>query len=116
MVEQPLKQGAIYLAKLNPSKTGEIGKVRPVVILTQAIFLPFVPAVFVCPLSSKSEKALSGLHLKIPAREHLLKESFTLIEHCRSISRERIIPAPLAHLTQEEVEKIKFHLNLMIGY
>lgn len=50
-----LTRGGIYLAKLNPAKLSEVGKVRPVIILNcQKILDSQPPIVFICPLSSKS--------------------------------------------------------------
>lgn len=110
-----LTQGGIYLAKLDPAKHAEIGKIRPVTILTAAVFLNIHPSlVFVCPISSKSYPEFSGLHIELPAREHLQKKSFAVIEQCRSISTHRITSAKLAQLTQHELLSILSRLQRML--
>ena len=64
MVEQEiLNRGGIYLAKLDPTKKNEVGKIRPVIILnSQTILNTSPPIIFICPLSSKSQPEFSELH------------------------------------------------------
>ncbi len=112
-----LTQGGIYLAKLNPSKKGEVGKVRPVVVLTNQIILDSEPPIiFVCPLSSQSHKKFASLHIEIPARDSLSTLSYALVEHCRAISHQRIATHRLAQLQHREVVDIIQRLNTLIDY
>lgn len=109
MVEEKIKltQGGVYLAKLDPAKHAEIGKIRPVVILTATIILEVLPNIlFVCPLSSYSGSQFNALHIKLPPRDNLQKMSFALIEHCRAISIKRITIPRLAQLTITEMAAI----------
>lgn len=107
-----LTQGGIYLAKLDPAKYPEIGKIRPVIIITTTLFLNINPSVaLVCPVSSKSYPDLSGLHVELAPRDNLRKKSFALIEHCRSVAIQRITSAKLAQLTHAELSKILSHLQ-----
>lgn len=109
-------QGGIYLASLDPAKQAEIGKIRPVVILTTTVFLNIYPSlVFVCPISSKSYPEFSGLHVELPARANLQKNSFAVIEQCRSISAHRITSAKLAQLTHHELSSILSRVQRMVG-
>lgn len=65
-----LTYGGIYLSRLDPVQGAEVGKLRPVVILTEQSLLDVGPPhVFVCPLSSRSDPAYQALHLRIEPRE-----------------------------------------------
>ena len=109
-------RGGIYLARLDPAKGAEIGKLRPVVLLTDQDLLDVEPPhVFICPLSSRSEPAYAALHIKLSARDNLHAESYALAEHCRSISILRLQPERLAQLDPDEVKQIIHKLQRLIG-
>ena len=117
MEEKNLTQGGIYLAKLNPAKISEVGKVRPVIILTSQRILDISPPViFICPLSSKSHSDFGNIHLRLKARDHLEVESFALIEHCRAIGITRIIPSQIACVSNIELKNIIFRLNSLLEF
>lgn len=111
-----LTRGGIYLARLDPAKGAEIGKLRPVVLLTDQDLLDIRPPhLFICPLSSRSEQAYEALHVALPARDNLHVESYALVEHCRSISIQRIQSERLAQLDPGEVKLIIHKLQRLIG-
>ena len=63
---ETLTRGGVYLGKLNPAKHNEIGKVRPVIILNSQLILDSAPPIiFICPLSSQSQKEFSNLHYEV---------------------------------------------------
>lgn len=118
MVDQVkiLTRGGVYLAKLNPAKQEEVGKVRPVIVLNAKRILDSVPPiVFVCPLSSRSEPEFSNLHLELPARDNLQVTSHALVEHCRAITVGRLIYPRLAQLTTNELSSILYKLQRLLG-
>lgn len=111
-----LTRGGVYLARLDPAKGAEVGKLRPVVLLNDDKLLEVEPPhVFVCPLSSRSEPAYAALHLALSARDNLRAKSFALVEHCRAISIRRLLEERLAQLTMGEVNEIARRLQRMIG-
>lgn len=111
-----LTRGGVYLARLNPIKGAEIGKLRPVVLLTDQDILDIKPPhVFICPLSSRSEQAYQALHVKLSVRDNLHVESYALTEHCRSISIRRIQSERLAQLDPDEIKEIIHKLQRLIG-
>lgn len=111
-----LSRGGVYLAKLNPAKATEIGKVRPVVILnSQAILNSVPPIIFICPLSSQSQPEFSSLHFELNVRDNLKVKSYALIEHCRSIAISRIIYPRIAQITSSEIENILHKLQRLVG-
>lgn len=112
-----LTQGGVYLAKLNPTKKGEAGKVWPIVVLTNQIILDSEPPIiFVCPLSSQSHKKFTSLHIEIPARDSLTVVSYALVEHCRAVSYQRISSHRLAQLQHREIKDIIQRLNIFVDY
>lgn len=115
--EEILTQGGVYLAKLDPSKAAEVGKIRPVVILnSQAILDITPPTIFVCPLSSQSQPEFNSLHVRLPARDNLKVVSYALVEHCRSITIRRIIYPRLAQLTSAELLLVLHRLQRLVGF
>lgn len=113
---EKLIRGGIYLVRLDPAKGAEIGKLRPVIVLTdQTLLNATPPLVFVCPLSSRSDPAFAALHLALPARDGIHRPSFALAEHCRAISRSRILSERLGQATDEELANLVHRLTLMVG-
>lgn len=110
-----LQQAGVYLAQLEPKKGLEIGKKRPVILMTSQILLDkSPPLVFVCPLSSQS-RSFKSLHIEIQARDSLLKKSYALVEHMRAISTKRIDnQRRLTLISNEEYRKISERLHYMI--
>ena len=115
-VVTPLTRGGIYLARLDPAKHVEVGKIRPVVVLTAQLILNTSPEIlFICPLSSQSYPEFRALHIELPPRDSLLKTSYALVEHCRSISLKRLSATRLAQLTSEEILLVITRLQRLLG-
>lgn len=110
-------RGDVVLARLNPNQGAEIGKIRPVVILTQtALIQAGLPMVMVVPLTTQFWPTLKAFRIEIPARERLLKPSYAVLEQARSIDKNRIQPDVLTRLTQQELKEIDSKLKLMLGF
>jgi len=111
-----LSRGSIYLARLDPAQGAEIGKLRPVVVLTaQELLHVQPPHLFICPLSSRSKAAYAALHVSIAPRDNLRVESYALTEHCRSISIRRLQSERLAQLDASEIAAIIHKLQRLLG-
>ena len=109
-------RGGIYLAKLNPAKDVEIGKVRPVIILNSQVILNSTPPIiFICPLSSQSQLEFTNLHYELNPRDSLKVKSYALTEHCRSISLNRIIHPRIGQVTEFELDSILHKLQRLVG-
>jgi mRNA interferase MazF len=107
----------VYLARLDPAKGAEVGKLRPVVVLTdQALLDVSPPHVFVCPLSGQSEAEYQALHVSLPARDSLKVSSYALVEHCRAISIRRLQSDRLAKLEIDEMNEIIRRLHRLVGW
>jgi mRNA interferase MazF len=112
-----LTRGGVFLARLDPVKGAEIGKLRPVVVLSADEILEVdSPLLFICPLSSRSDKAFEALHIPISPRDSLRIESYALVEHCRAISRSRLAEQRIAQLTHTELEAILHRLKRLVGF
>jgi len=112
-----LTRGGVYLARLDPAKGAEVGKLRPVVVLTDQSLLDVSPPhVFVCPLSGRSDPDYQVLHLSLPARDGLKVESYALVEHCRAISIRRLQSERLATLEIDEINEIIRRLHRLVGW
>ena len=111
-----LTRGGVYLARLDPAKGAEVGKLRPVVVLTDQTLLDVSPPhVFVCPLSGRSAAEYQALHVTLPARDSLKVNSYALVEHCRSISIRRLQSERLAKLEIDEINEIIRRLLRLVG-
>ena len=77
--EEILTRGGIYLARLDPTKGAEVGKIRPVVIFTSQALLDIgSPILFACPLSSQSHPTFRSLHVTLPPRDNLEVTSYAI--------------------------------------
>ena len=111
-----LIRGGVYIAKLNPVKYNEIGKLRPVVVLNSQNILNTNPTnVFICPLSSKSKEEFKYLHYYLQPRDRLEVGSYALVEHCKSISCERINKSNLCILSTFEINNLFDKLLVLLG-
>lgn len=111
-----LIRASVYLARLDPAKGAEVGKLRPVLVLTDQKILDIdPPVIFICPLSSQSITQFEALHIALVSRDGLRVPSYALVEHCRSISRKRILGERIAQLSSEEVELVIHKLLRLIG-
>lgn len=111
-----LTRGGVYLARLDPTKGAEVGKIRPVVVLSAQSILDINPPIlFVCPLSSQSQPAFSALHVSLPSRDNLEVDSFALVEHSRALSLRRLSFPRIAQLTLSEVHLILKRLQQLVG-
>jgi len=111
-----LTRGGIYLARPDPARGAEVGKLRPIIVLTAQSLLDAHPhLIFICPLSSKSAPEFAPLHIHVQARDRLRVASYALVEHCRAISARRIQSDRLAQLTSDEVDEIIRRLQRLLG-
>lgn len=116
MDQEILTRGGIYLAKLDPAKAAEVGKIRPVIILNSQEILDIAPpTIFICPLSSHSLNQFQHLHIEIIPRDSLHVISYALVEHCRAVSIKRIHFPRIAQLTHHELTLLLHRLQRLVG-
>ena len=111
-----MRRGEIWLGNLNPNRGGEIGKVRPVLIV-QADFLLAQgdPTVVVLPLTTQVRASKEPLHVTIRARDELEQDCQVMPEQPRTLDRKRLIDGPLTRLTQDEMHGVERSLIAVLG-
>ena len=100
------KRGDICLVNFNPSKGGEIGKLRPAIILSNEEDNAVLDTVIVIPLSTVIELNTTPYRYHITAREKLEKDSDACVYEIRALSKTRI-KEKLATLANSEIETLQ---------
>jgi len=101
-----LNRGDICVINFNPAKGGEIGKLRPAIILSDKVDNEILDTVIVIPLSTVIEPDTKPYRVYIPKREKLLENSDACIYEIRSLSKVRI-KEKIASLTNRELNTIQ---------
>jgi mRNA interferase MazF len=109
------KKGEIYLARLNPKKGNEVGKLRPVLIYqTNLLNECLHPTSIVLPLSTVLIDDAYPLRYRILKRDMLKKDSDILCDQIRAIDNTRIISDVLTRLTQKEIFEIDKQVKIIL--
>ncbi len=99
-------RGDIYLVNFNPAKGGEIGKLRPAIVISQKEDNEILDTIIFIPLSTVIEKSAQPYRVFIPSREKLLKDSDACIYEVRALSKVRA-KEKIATLLPSELEIIE---------
>ncbi|MDQ7059833.1 MAG: type II toxin-antitoxin system PemK/MazF family toxin [Sulfurimonas sp.] len=109
-----LNRGEIYLVNFNPAQGGEIGKLRPAIILSDKEDNSILDTVIVIPLSTVIESNALPYRFLITAREELYKDCDACIYEIRALSKKRV-KEKLASLKKSELEVIQNSLCKIIS-
>ena len=109
-----LIKGDIYLVNFNPSKGGEIGKLRPAIIMSSAEENTMLSTVIVIPLSTVIEDNALPYRYPITKREKLKEKSDACIYEIRALSKVRV-KEKLGQITQNELKFIQKALCEILG-
>ena len=109
-----LNKGDICIVDFNPAKGGEIGKLRPAIILSQNEDNKILDTTIVIPLSTVIEPDTKPYRVLIKKREKLQKDSDACIYEIRALSKARI-KEKIARLSKDEIKVIKECLCDIIG-
>jgi len=101
-----LNRGDICLVNFNPAKGGEIGKLRPAIILSENDDNEVLETVIVIPLSTVIEPDALPFRYTITKREKLEQNSDACINEIRALSKTRI-KEKLSRLKTEEMTIIQ---------
>jgi len=101
-----LNRGDICLINFDPSKGGEIGKLRPAIIMSNTEENSILDTCIVIPLSTVIEKDALPYRYTITKREDLQKNSDACIYEIRALSKTRI-KEKLSSLSKKEIEIIQ---------
>ena len=112
-----LERGAIYLAKLYPSKGHEVGKTRPVLVLQNNVLTQDGhTTVIILPLTTQLIDNTYPLRFRVKNREMLIKESDLLCDQIRAIDIHRIEPRKIATLERDELEEIQEQVKAILAF
>lgn len=110
------KKGEIYLAKLNPKKGNEVGKLRPVLIYQTNLLNEIThPTTTILPLSTHLIDESYPLRFRIQKRDKLEVSSEILCDQIRTIDNQRIINEKLTTLSDEEIRQVDAQIMIMLG-
>ena len=109
------KKGEIYLAKLNPKKGNEVGKIRPVLIYqTNLLNNCEQPTTIILPISTILIDDAYPLRYRISKKDNLEKDSDILCDQIRALDNQRIIPNLLTTLTYKEILEIDKQIKIVL--
>ena len=97
-----LTRGDVVLLNFSPTKGGEIGKLRPAIILSDSDDNEILDTVIVIPLSTRIETDALPYRYLINARDKLQKDCDACIYEIRALSKTRV-KEKLSVLTNEEL-------------
>ncbi len=109
------KKGEIYLAKLNPKKGNEVGKIRPILIYQTNLLNDCQhPTTIILPLSTILIDNTYPLRYRVNKRDKLEKDSDILCDQIRALDNQRIIPNLIATLSYKEILEIDKHIKIVL--
>ena len=109
-----LNKGDICLVDFNPAKGGEIGKLRPAVVISDNDDNRILDTIIVIPLSTIVEPNTQPYRIQIKAREKLKYNSDACINEIRALSKTRA-KSKIASLSLSELKIIQKSLCDIIG-
>lgn len=101
-----MKRGDIYLTDFNPAKGGEIGKLRPAIVLSGEEECKALATVIVVPLSTTLVDDAKPYRMRITKKEKLKTDSDACIYEIRALSKTRL-KEKIAELSHAEYEEAK---------
>jgi mRNA interferase MazF len=99
-------KGDIFLVNFNPAKGGEIGKLRPAIVISNSEDNEILDTVIVVPLSTVIEKDALPYRYLITKRDKLKKDSDACINEIRALSKDRL-KERLSEISHSELETIQ---------
>lgn len=111
-----MRRGEVWVARLNPNQGGEIGKVRPVLVI-QADELTAIGGntVVVLPLTAQVYPSFRRWRISLPARDRLMRDCQIVVDQPRALDRSRFGEGPLTALTVEEMAAVEKSLKAVMG-
>ncbi len=109
-----LSKHAIHLVDFNPAKGGEIGKLRPAILMSADEDNALLATVIVIPLSTHIEPDALPYRFTLMPREKLERPSDACINEIRALSRSRI-KEKIATITPQEAKTITQALCTLVG-
>ena len=109
------QKGEIYLAKLNPKKGNEVGKIRPVLIYqTNVLNECGHPTTIILPISTVLIEDAYPLRYRIKKRDKLEQTSDVLCDQIRALDNQRILNGLLTKLSYKEMLEIDKQVKIVL--
>ena len=109
------KKGEIYLARLNPKKGNEVGKLCPVLIYQTDLLNDIAhPTTTILPLSTHLIDDAYPLRYRVMQKENLQKDSDILCDQIRTIDNDRILIDKLTTLSLKEILEIDKQIKIIL--
>ena len=109
-----LCRGDVVLVNFNPAKGGEMGKLRPAVVMSEELDNELLDTIITIPLSTVIEPNTQPYRVHIKKREQLLQDSDACVYEVRALSKTRV-KEKLTTLTKSEVESLQRCLCQILG-
>ncbi|MFN6534754.1 MAG: type II toxin-antitoxin system PemK/MazF family toxin [Nostoc sp. EkiNYC01] len=110
-----MKRGDIYYADLSPAVGSEMGKRRPVLVISNDANNRGATTVTILPLTSNVNRIYPFEVLLNPEDSGLTKPSKVQAQQVRTISKQRILGEVVGSLNQEMIVLIDAALKLHLG-
>jgi len=101
-----LSRGEIVLVNFNPAKGGEIGKLRPAIVISDSDDNEILDTIIAIPLSTVVEPDALPYRYLITKRDKLQKDSDACIYEIRALSKSRV-KERLSSLSSSELDIIQ---------
>ena len=109
------QKGEIYLAKLNPKKGSEVGKIRPVLIYQTNLLNDCEhPTTIILALSTVLIDGAYPLRYQITKRDKLEETSDILCDQIRALDNQRILEGLLTKLSHKEMLEIDKQVKIVL--
>ncbi len=99
-------RGDIFLTNFNPAKDGEIGKLRPAIVISEKDDNEILDTVIVIPLSTVIEPDSLPYRFLITKRDKLERDCDACIYEIRALSKTRL-KERLSSISESELETIQ---------
>jgi len=107
-------KGDVCLVNFNPAKGGEMGKLRPAILMSSKMQIQILDTVIVIPLSTVIQKETLPYRFFIEKRDKLEQDSDACIYEVRALSKMRI-KEKLTQLTDKELKIVQESLCKIIS-
>ena len=109
------RRGSVYLAKFNPAKGSEPGKVRPcVVIQTDDLNTSIHRTVTVLPFTTQLLDNALPMRVTIKARDKLEQNSQVMIDQIQTVDVGRFTSDTLTTLNENEMRLVEESLRTLL--
>lgn len=110
-----MKRGEIYYAQLNPTIGSEMGKLRPVLIISNDINNRVSSTITILPITSNISSIYPFEVMLQPIDSGLAKPSKVQAQQIRTISKQRIDTSVVGYLGGELMRNIEAALRLHLA-